>query len=134
MKLLLLSFLLATSAVAQPGMNEALTMSKPHYGVNEDLIFRTHLFRTRMIPTMSCSCGNTDFYYRVHQLVGKDWILAIDHTEYVGKSAACECKSNLAAIDNNKAYRINGLLQKGKYYVEIGSTEAAVRSAVFEVW
>lgn len=85
-----------------------------------------------MIPTMSCSCGNTNFYYRIYKLEGKEWILAVDYSEHPD-SKMCDCKSSPAAIENNKNYKINGLMQPGKYLMEIGAVESAVKSGVFEV-
>jgi len=101
------------------------------FKVNEKIEFIAKVAKTRLVGTMSCSCGNTDFYYKVYVLQKDGWKLFVDHTEE-GKDQ-CLCKSNSAAIVNENNYSILPINKAGTYYIEIKGDGFSINSKPFTV-
>ncbi len=60
---------------------DSLIITKSSYGLNEKVEFTAKVSITKSVGTMSCACGNSDFYYKVFTLKDGEWQLFIDHTE-----------------------------------------------------
>lgn len=101
------------------------------FNLNEKIEFTAKVATTRQVGTMSCSCGNMDFYYKVYSLEKDGWKLFIDHTEE-GKDQ-CLCLSMRAEIINGNKYSIQSIKKTGTYYIEIKGDGFVINSMAFTV-
>ena len=130
---------------AQPGdLIDSLITLKKEFKKGEKIEFMVKLEKhsnqkssnVRLIPTMSCACGDTDFYYELylindvkHPSKRKAFLI---HNE---KSDAhkCDCKSRPAAFYDGKKYFIPSINQIGNYMLIIQAHGFVMYSSIFTV-
>jgi hypothetical protein len=146
--LLVLTFLLfvAGNVSAQPAYNtDSLITEKSAFGKNERIYFLAKFNKNytgqpdhvRLVSTISCSCGNTDFYYRVYRMEETDdivdnWKLFISHVEKAD-AKKCECKAPYAEFYDGKKYSIPPLTKSGSYIIIINERDFKMTSNVFTI-
>lgn len=113
---------------------DSLLPSLPVFNVNESITFTAKMKKTRMVGTVSCSCNNTDFYYRVFTFKNNKWELYLDHYEYPAKNIMCDCKVQYASFENGKTYAIPQIKEPGEYYVEIQWLDFLITSRPFKTF
>jgi hypothetical protein len=130
---------------AQPGdLIDSLITSKNEFKKGEKIEFKVKLEKhtkqkssnVRLVPTMSCACGDKDFYYELY---------IINDVKYPSKKKAflihneksdaqkCDCKSHFAAFYDNKKYFIPSINQIGKYMLIIQAHGFVMYSNIFTV-
>lgn len=135
-------FLFATKTIsAQPGDTiDSLITVKKNFNTSEKIEFtikinnklKKKLNQVRLVPTISCSCNNKDFYYVVYSIENANRKIVVNHTE---KSDAkkCDCKTYYAEFYNNKKQNIPPVTQKGNYIIEISGVGFTMYSNVFTI-
>lgn len=111
---------------------DSLILDKSAYEINEKIGFAAKAAHVRSVGTITCSCGNTDFYYRVYSAEKKGWKLFIDHTDNFNLEQ-CLCKIMYAEIINGNHYSIDPIKKAGTYYIEIKGGDFAITSKPFTV-
>lgn len=140
-----LAVVISNSANAQPGeyLDSLITLKK-EFKVNEKIEFTVKLhnqskrkpYNVRMVPTMSCSCGDKDFYYELYSVIDvkkpynrKAFLI---HNERAD-AKRCDCKFRHAEFYDEKQYFIPAINQAGKYLLVIQGSGFVMYSNIFEV-
>lgn len=145
--LLLLVFviLVSTSAVAQPGdIIDSLITLKKEFKKQEKIEFRVKIdkkksrktYNLRQVSTMSCACGNSDFYYELYSIADPKYpnqrkAFYIHSEKPTDKQ--CLCKSGYKEFHENKVYFIPGINKTGNYLLIIRGFGFIMYSNVFAV-
>lgn len=138
MKTTLLSLLLGLSCclIAQVPQSQPvidiLIMQHDTLFTFQTVTFTAKVPKVRMIPTISCSCGDTDFYYELYKWEEEGWKLVVDHSEKPSQPQ-CECKYHHAAFENEKVYSIYPITSPGTYYLRIIGWQFEMLSSAFWV-
>lgn len=90
----------------------------------------------RVIPTISCSCSDRDFYYVVYRL-GKgrgprSRTVFLDHSE-VPTAPRCDCKVRYANFKEGGTWSIPAINKRGRYQIEVRSSSSILNSNEFIV-
>ncbi|MFN8166384.1 MAG: energy transducer TonB [Bacteroidia bacterium] len=103
------------------------------YNSRDKISFQLNLEKDFVSPTISCSCGNTDFFYRIYKIEGRQKTLYRDHTES-DKTEKCLCKFYGAILKKDGTYELDPIKDNGYYSFEIiGPNNAVVSSGKFLV-
>lgn len=115
--LLITLFILAiniTNAWAQ----DSLIIQRDTFDINDRIEFYPKIEATLSVPTLSCSCGNSDFMYKVYRLENGKWILFFDHSE-PEDAPKCTCKYFVTQLKDGVMYSIDAINASGTFYLEL---------------
>lgn len=143
--LFVLILCISKHVIAQPGdiVDSLITVKKEFTG-NEKIEFTVKLqnhakrkpYHVRHVPTMSCSCGNKDFYYELYSILDvknpfsrKAFFIYNEKTD----AKRCLCKSGYAEFYDNKKFQIPAINQSGNYMLIIRGYGFIMYSNVFIV-
>ena len=121
---------------------DSLLTGKQVYTSTEPIAFTVHLSKeappgaSRMIPTMSCSCSDRDFYYVVYRLDKgrglRSRTIFLDHSE-APTAPRCECKVRYANFSEGGTWSIPAINERGRYQIEVRSSSSILNSNEFVV-
>lgn len=90
----------------------------------------------RVIPTMSCSCSDRDFYYVVYRLGkgrgSRSRTVFLNHSE-AQTAPRCQCKVRYANFKEGGTWSIPAINKRGRYQIEVRSSSSILNSNVFVV-
>jgi len=131
--------------LAQPGdYIDSLITIKKVFNKNEKIEFIFKLEKqtkrkadnVRLVPTMSCACGDKDFYYELYSINNDKYPNSRKaHLLHNEKSDAkkCDCKSGNAKFYDTKKYSIPSIKQNGKYLLIIQGEGFIMYSNIFDI-
>ena len=97
-----------------------ITFEKKIYSANEQIRFYVKSDNGFVSPTISCSCGKSDYYYQVYKVNGKNQpdSLIVNHTEEPN-SKKCDCKYGFYKFIPDALNAIPAIPEKGEYYIRL---------------
>ena len=118
---------------AESNPADKLEPVKATFAKGDSIEFVAKLATGFMAPTISCSCSNKDFFYRVYKKENGEWKMILDHTEKAD-AKKCDCKVQYAIFVKDRHAFIAPVKDKGEFYIEvIGLRDAKLVSLPFTV-
>jgi hypothetical protein len=133
-----------TPFTAPSDIADSLITEKKEFKKNEKIEFTVKLNKhsslkpnhVRLLPTISCSCNNKDFYYVLYRIPDinntDNRQVFIDHTEKPDANK-CDCKVRYAEFYDNKKYFLPPINEKSNYMMIIKGNGFIMISNVFSV-
>ncbi|MFZ7116372.1 MAG: hypothetical protein ACO1G9_13405 [Bacteroidota bacterium] len=111
---------------------DSLIIQRDTFDIGDRIEFYPKIAETLFVPTLSCSCGDYDFMYKVYKLQNGKWNLFINHSE-PEDAPKCTCKYFATQLKDGVMYSIDALKQSGTYYVELVGGKSHPVSKKFSV-
>lgn len=110
----------------EPVKSAYLKMDKEIYDAKEKIGFYVNHNAKIRVETMSCSCGNEDFYYQVYERgqTPDEETIFNNHRDEGGEK--CTCKSEPAVLVPSVIYYIEPINSQGVYFLRIKDTKGNV--------
>lgn len=109
---------------------DSLIVQRDTFDVKDRIEFYPKIAVTLSVPTISCSCGNSDFMYRLYQMQNGKWKLFLDHSE-PENAPKCTCKYFATQLKDGVMYSIDAVDAEGVYYLELIGGKTPVVSKRF---
>ncbi|MBK6399510.1 MAG: hypothetical protein IPP27_14065 [Bacteroidetes bacterium] len=97
---------------------DSLIIQRDTFDVKDRIEFYPKVAATLSVPTLSCSCGNSDFMYRVYRLENGKWKLFLNHSEQEDEPK-CNCKYFATQLKDGVMYSIDAINASGTFYLEL---------------
>ena len=129
--LLITLFFLAIN-IANASAQDSLIIQRDTFDVKDRIEFYPKIAETLFVPTLSCSCGDSDFMYKVYRFENGKWNLFFDHSE-PEDAPKCTCKYFATQLKDGVMYSIDAINASGTFYLELIGGKPTVISKKFVI-
>ena len=114
--LITLSFFVFT--ITNTSAQDSLIIQRDTFDLEDRIEFYPKLAEKLSVPTLSCSCGDYDFMYKVYKFENGKWNLFLDHSE-AENAPKCTCIYLATQLKDGVKYSIDALKETGIFYLEL---------------